>query len=119
MTSLGRWFVLAGIIAIAAWLAPGFARDDVVTLGLTALGIAAANMAVRPIVASLPFPVPLIALLVIYIVLNAVLLALASALVPGFGFEGWEGIAVAAALIAVGTVAVLAVSGRRRSTREV
>ncbi|MEJ2341427.1 MAG: phage holin family protein [Gemmatimonadales bacterium] len=118
VTLLGRWFVMAGIVAIAAWIAPGFERGGVATVGLTALGIAAVNVSVHPLVASLPFPVPMIALTVVYFVVDVLLLKLAAALVPGFGFTGWGGLAVAALATAIATVAVLAVSGRRR-TREV
>jgi putative membrane protein len=118
VTLLGRWFVMAGIVAIAAWIAPGFERGEVTTLGLTALGIAVVNVSVQPIVASLPFPVPMIALAVLYFLVDVLLLELAATLVPGFGFTGWGGLAVAALLTAIATVAVLAVSGGRR-TREV
>ena len=115
VTLLGRWFVMAGIVAIAAWIAPGFERGDVTTLGLTALGIAIVNVSVHPIVASLPFPVPIIVLAVTYFIIDVLLLKLAATLVPGFGFMGWGGLAVAALLTAIATVAVLAVSGRRRT----
>lgn len=114
VTLLGRWFVMAGIVAIAAWFAPGFERGEVTTLGLTALGIAAVNVSVHPIVAALPFPVPMIALAMLYFLVDVALLKLSAALVPGFGFAGWGGLAVAALVIAITTVAVLAVSGRRR-----
>ncbi len=115
VTLLGRWFVMAGIVAIAAWIAPGFERGEVATLGLTALGIAVVNVSVHPIVASLPFPVPMIALAVLYFLVDMLLLQLAATLVPGFGFTAWGGLAVAALLAAIATVAVLAVSGRRRT----
>lgn len=115
VTHLGRWFVMAGIVAIAAWIAPGFERGEVTTLGLTAIGIAAVIVSVQPIVTSLPFPVPLIALPALYFVVSALLFELTSTLVPGFGFSGWGGLVVAALITAVATVAVLAVSGRRRT----
>jgi putative membrane protein len=111
---LGRWFVMAGIVAIAAWIAPGFERGEVTTLGLAALGISAVNVLVPSIVAGLPFPIPMIALAFLYYLVDVLLLRLAGALVPGFGFAGWGGLAVAALLIAVATVGVLAVTGRRR-----
>ena len=96
VTLLGRWFVMAGIVAIAAWIAPGFERGEVATLGLTALGIAVVNVSVHAIVASLPFPVPMIALAVLYFLVDMLLLKLAATLVPGFGFTAWGGLAVAA-----------------------
>ena len=52
VTLLGRWFVMAGIVAIAAWVAPGFERGEVTTLGLTALGIAIVNVSVYPFIGS-------------------------------------------------------------------
>ena len=76
------------------------------------------HVGVHPIVASLPFPVPMIALGVLYFLVDVLLLKLAATFVQGFGFAGWGGLAVAALLTAIATVAVLAVSGRRR-TREV
>lgn len=115
MTLLGRFFVFAGIVAIAVWMAPGFERGDLTALSLTALGIAAVNVGARPVVASLPFPVPIIALVAVYLLLNALLLEAAATLVPGFGFAGRGGIAVAALLISIATVCVLALSGRRRT----
>ena len=99
-------------------LAPGFERSGVATVGLTALGIAAVNVSIHPVVASLPFPVPMIALAAVYFIVNVLLLKLAATLVPRFGFMSWGGLAVAALATAIATVAVIAVSGRRR-TREV
>ena len=84
------------------------------TLGLVALGIAAVSLGAQPLISALPFPVPIIALVAFYFVLNALLLMAAATTVPGFGFAGWSGIAIAALLIAIGTAAVLAASGRRR-----
>ena len=118
MTLLGRWILFACVVASAAWIAPGFEGGDVLMLGLAALGIAGVVVLVHAVLPALPFPVPLIALALLYLFLNALLFEVAARLLPGFGFADRGGLVVAALLATAGVVAVLAVSGRRR-TREV
>lgn len=115
--ALGFWLASALIVGIAVVVAPGWQRGDGVALGLTALGIAAVNAGLRPMVASLPFPLPLAALAALYVLLDILLLALAAAFFPGFGFAGPAGYVVAALIMATGTVAAFAATGRRRRNR--
>ncbi|UCG75224.1 MAG: phage holin family protein [Gemmatimonadota bacterium] len=118
MTVLGRWVLCACAVAIAAWIAPGFEGGDVRMLGLAALGVAGVVVLVHAVLPALPFPVPLVALALLYLFLNALLLEVAARLLPGFGFAHRGGLVVAALLATAGLVAVLAVSGRRRRTKE-
>jgi putative membrane protein len=113
-----HWLVAAGVVAGAASVAPGFRIEGASALVSTALAIGAVNVAIRPLVSYLPFPVPLIALVLCYLILNGALLKAATLLVPGVAATGAGGPAIAALLVTIGSMLLFALAGRDERTRK-
>ncbi len=100
--TLLHWLIAASIVAFGTALAPGFEIDGYTSLVMTALLVGAANVAVRPAIAALPFPFPVIALGVLYLLLDGLLLWLAAGLMPGLALSGPGGLVIAGSVAAVG-----------------
>lgn len=113
-----HWLIAAGLVAAAVSVAPGFRMEGGSALASTALAVGAMNVAIPPLVRHLPFPVPLFALAVFYLVLNGLLLKMAAVLIPGVVGEGAAGLAIAALLVSIGSMLLFAVSGRDPKPRK-
>ena len=113
--TLLHWLIAASIVALATALAPGFQIDGYTSLVMTALLVGAANVAVRPAIAALPFPVPVIALGLLYLFLDGLLLWLAAVLMPGLALSGPGGLMIAASVAAVGALILYVSWGLRHS----
>ncbi len=111
--TLLHWLITASIVAFAMALAPGFEIDGYTSLVMTALLVGAANVAVRPTIAVLPFPVPVIALGLLYLLLDGLLLWLAVMLMPGLALSGPGGLMIAVSVAAVGALILYVSSGLR------
>lgn len=108
-----HWLIAASIVALATALAPGFEINGHISLVVTALLVGAANVAVRPAIAALPFPVPVIALGLLYLLLDGLLLGLAAVLMPGLAISGPGGLMIAASVAAVGALILYVSAGLR------
>jgi putative membrane protein len=88
MKILAHWIISAVAIGIAAYLIP---EVDVTLSGATiaAVVLGALNLFIRPILIILTLPINIITLGLFSLVINAVLVLLASALVPGFVVVGF------------------------------
>jgi putative membrane protein len=73
----------------AAWLVGGVSVSSAWALIAFALVLGLINWAVRPILTLLTLPITIVTLGFFYLVLNALLVWLASALVPGFAIQGF------------------------------
>lgn len=88
MKLLIHWLIATVAILIAAYIVPGTS----VTLSgaiIAAVVLAALNLFIRPILLILTFPITLITLGFFSLVINALLVMLASAIVPGFVVTGF------------------------------
>ena len=99
-----HWFVAALAIGIAAYLVPGVS----VTLPgalIAAVVLGALNLFIRPILLVLTLPVTILTLGLFSFVINALLVMLASKLVPGFFVPGfWSALLFALVLALVNWV---------------
>jgi putative membrane protein len=88
MTILFHWIISAVAIGIAAYLIPGV---EVTTSGalIAAVVLGALNLFIRPILLVLTLPINILTLGLFSLVINAVLVMLASGLVPGFSVAGF------------------------------
>ncbi|MEJ5302884.1 MAG: phage holin family protein [Bacteroidales bacterium] len=84
MKLLLRWTASAMGIAIIAWLLPGVAIDSFWTAMIVAAVLALLNIFVKPILVFLTIPVTLLTLGLFILVINAVIILMASSLVHGF-----------------------------------
>ncbi|MBY0110541.1 phage holin family protein [Patescibacteria group bacterium] len=83
-----HWLVTAIAILLAAYLIPGV---EVTLLGSIVLAVVLAliNVFVKPIITILTLPINIITLGLFSLVVNALLIMLASAIVPGFAVAGF------------------------------
>jgi putative membrane protein len=83
-----QWAISALAIGIAAYLVPG---TTVTPWGAVILAVVlgALNLLVRPVLFLLTFPITILTLGLFSLVLNALLVMLASAIVPGFAVSGF------------------------------
>ncbi|HSY07407.1 MAG TPA: phage holin family protein [Steroidobacteraceae bacterium] len=96
------FLIRALIAALGLWLATrwvsGIRVDDAGTLVLAGLLLGVVNAIVRPIAIVLTFPITLVTLGLFLLVINAAMLALVAALLPGMRIAGF-GAALLGALI--------------------
>jgi putative membrane protein len=92
MHLLIRWLIntLALFVGVTL-LRPHLSASSFVTLAIAALVLGLLNAIVKPILVILTLPLTVVTLGLFLIVLNAIMLELTSALVPGFHIEsfGW------------------------------
>jgi len=75
-------------ILIVAWMLDGITVRDAITGVLAGLVLALVNAIVKPILLILTLPLTLLTLGLFYFIVNAICLALAAWLVPGFEVDG-------------------------------
>ena len=95
-----HWFVAAIAVAIAAYLVPGVSVTPVSAL-IAAVVLAALNLLIRPILFLLTLPITIVTLGLFSLVINALLVWLASALVPGFAVSGFGSAFLFALVLAI------------------
>lgn len=80
MTFLGRWLITAVATAVAIWMIPGITTVGGAYAGpiLTALALSLINMSIKPIMQTLSLPLTIITLGIFSLVVNAIMLELAS-----------------------------------------
>lgn len=85
-----QWLVAAIAIAIAAYLVPGVSITPI-AIAVAAVVIAALNLLIRPVLFILTLPLNILTLGLFTFVINALLVMLAAAIVPGFTIAGfWQ-----------------------------
>lgn len=86
---VAQTIILTLAVIIAAKLMPGVSMNNVWTALLTGLVIALLNRFLRPVLIFLTLPFTAITLGLFLFVINAVIILLAGAIVPGFTVEGF------------------------------
>jgi putative membrane protein len=84
MAILINWLVTALAVIIAAYLLPGVTVRSFFTALLAALVLGLINAILRPILVILTLPLTVVTLGLFIFVINALLVLLAGAIVPGF-----------------------------------
>ncbi len=79
-----NWLVFAVAIVIAAYLLPGVQVAGFVTALILAVVLGAINAFIRPILVFLTLPLTMVTFGLFLLVINAALIMLAAAIVPGF-----------------------------------
>jgi len=92
-----QWLISAAAIGIAAYIVQGVGVTLVGAL-VAAVVLGALNLFIRPIIVVLTLPINILTLGLFSLVINALLVMLASAVVPGFAVGGFW-IAVLFALV--------------------
>lgn len=88
MNTLLHWLVSALAILVAAYLIPGV---SITLIGAFVLAVVLGliNITLKPILFILTLPITILTLGLFSLVINALLILLASALVPGFAVSGF------------------------------
>jgi putative membrane protein len=89
MRLLINWLVTTAAILISAYFLPGVAIRSLGTALITALVLGLINAIIRPILVVLTFPITIVTLGLFIFVLNALLVLVTSAIVPGFEVRGF------------------------------
>lgn len=89
MNLLIRWILNSIALWVVAYLVPGFHYRDWIAIALAAAVLGLLNAIVKPILYFLTLPITILTLGLFLVVLNALMLKLTAALVPGFAIDGW------------------------------
>lgn len=89
MTFLLKWLVSTLAVIITAYLLPGVSMRSFWTALLVALVLGIINAIIRPIFVILTLPLTVVTLGLFLFVINALLILLTSAVVPGFEVRGF------------------------------
>jgi putative membrane protein len=112
---LAHWIASALALALTAWLLPGVSVTSPAALLVAALVLGLLNAVVKPVLVLLTLPLTILTLGIFYLVLNGVMFALASVLVPGFQVAGFGSAFVGALVMGLGSMILSAVlRGDRR-----
>jgi putative membrane protein len=86
---VAHWLLVALALAITAWILPGVTIGSPFALLIAALVLGFLNAVVKPVLVILTLPLTIVTLGIFYFVLNAIVFALGSVLVPGFDVAGF------------------------------
>lgn len=103
-----RWLLNTIALFVVAYIVPGFHYRDFVTLAIAALVLGLLNAIVRPVLFILTLPLTIVTLGLFLFVLNAIMLEITAAIVPGFVIDGF-GYALLGAIV----LAVVSLIGNR------
>lgn len=84
-----NWVIGAIVIIISAYLLPGVMVEGFISALVLAVVLGAINMFIKPILIVLTLPINILTLGLFSLVINALLIMLASAIVPGFSVAGF------------------------------
>jgi len=86
---LAHWLLVALALGVTAWLLPGVTLSSVPAWLVAALVLGFLNAVLKPVLVLMTLPLTILSLGIFYFVLNAIVFALGSTLVPGFDVEGF------------------------------
>ena len=100
-----NWLVSAVAIVIAAYILPGITAAGFVTALILAIVLGAINAFLRPILVMLTLPLTVFTFGLFLLVINAALIMLAAAIVPGFAVASfWWALLFSVVLSLIGAV---------------
>jgi putative membrane protein len=100
MKLLLRWILNTLALFAVAYILPGFHYRDWIAIAIAAAVLGILNAIVRPILYVLTLPITVLTLGLFLFVLNAIMLKLTAAIVPGFAIDGWLWAILGAVLLA-------------------
>ncbi len=89
MRLIVNWLITTAAILISAYFLPGVVVRSLGAALITALVLGLINAIIRPVLVILTFPITIVTLGLFIFVLNALLVLLTSAIVPGFEVRGF------------------------------
>ena len=105
MEILLSWLISALAIIVTAYLLPGVRIEGFLTALVTAVVLGIINSILKPILLFLTLPINILTLGLLTFVINALLVLLASQIVPGFIVDGfWWALAFSVVLSIINTL---------------
>lgn len=96
------WLIFALAIALTAYLLPGVKLSGFLAALITAAVLGLINAVIKPLLLLLTLPINILTLGLFTLVINAVLIMLTSAVVPGFYVSGfWQALLFSLVLVVV------------------
>lgn len=89
MNFLFNWLISALMVIVAAYILPGVHVESFLTALVVALVLGVLNMLIKPLIILLTLPITLVTFGLFLVVINALLLLLTDAIVPGFTIDGF------------------------------
>lgn len=89
MSFIIRLLISTVAVIVASYILPGVAVDSFTTAILAALIISLLNVLVKPILIILTIPFTILTLGLFLLVINAIIILLASSIIPGFAVDGF------------------------------
>ena len=114
---LQRWLVTTVAVLIADLLVPGIRYDVPSSLFLASLLLGLLNAFVRPILVMISLPLVVLTLGLGLLIINALLLLLVDALVPGFQVDGFGNALLGALIISLTSLVGNVLFGRGPNVR--
>ena len=106
MNFLLSWFISALAIVVAAYVLPGVHVASFWTAIVLAVVLGILNLFIKPLLVILTLPITIITFGLFLIVINALLILLASVIVPGFEVDGfWWAVLFSLVLSAINLIA--------------
>jgi putative membrane protein len=113
-----RWFVLTIAVLTACWFLDGIRMNGIFSALLAAALLGILNAVFRPILILLTLPVNILTLGLFTFVINAVMLMIVSAVIPGFDIRGfWTAVLGALIISAASGLLNLFIGGKGRVER--
>ncbi len=84
-----KWFCLSASVFITSYLLDGIHVSGILSAFFAAAAIALLNLLIRPVLIILTLPITILTFGLFTLVINALILLLASALIPGFWVSGF------------------------------
>ena len=113
-----RWFVLTIAVLTACWLLDGIRVNGIFPALLAAALLGILNAIFRPILILLTLPVNILTLGLFTFVINALMLMIVSAVIPGFDIRGfWTAVLGALIISAASGLLNLFIGGKGRVER--
>ncbi|MCF7803576.1 MAG: phage holin family protein [Candidatus Marinimicrobia bacterium] len=98
---LTRWFVTFCAVLLTERILPGIHAEGVLTLIVTALLLGILNAVLRPVLLVITLPITIMTFGLFALVVNGIVLALTSVLIPGFFVAGFWSAVFGALLISI------------------
>ena len=114
MGMLINWLLSAVAVWIVARIVPGIAVDSVTAALIAALVIGLVNATFGTLLKILTFPLTIVTLGLFWLVINALMLELAAAVVPGFHVNGFLAAFIEAIVLSLVNLVLRAIFGTNR-----
>ena len=89
MNFLTRLVTSALAVIVVTYVLPGVSVDNAITAIIVAAVLALLNTIIKPVLIFLTFPITIVTLGLFLLVINALMILLASRIVPGFSVDGF------------------------------